>query len=202
MKTRKKPKTKAAPAAGSSKLANKRRQREETFAREYVIDLNGSRAAIAAGYSEKGADVRAVELLGNSRVKALIASLTKDRFGKLDISAERILQELARLAFIDPANLFDEAGSLKSIHRMDEDSRRAIAALDHEKLFEHFGKGQAKHVGAMVKVKLADKTRALQLLGQYRKLFTEKVEFDAAANFTEALARILARKRGRPTGSH
>lgn len=201
MKTRKKPKAQAAPATASPKLPNKRRQREETFAREYVLDLNGARAAIAAGYSTKGADVRAAELLRNRRVQELIASLTKAKFGKLDISAERILQELARLAFIDPANLFDEAGSLKPIHRMDEDSRRAIAALDHEKLFEHFGKGQAKHVGAMVKVKLADKTRALQLLGQYRKLFTEKVEFDAAANFTEALARILARKHGRPTGS-
>jgi phage terminase small subunit len=201
MKTCKKPKTEAAPAVGSSKLANKRRQREETFAREYLIDLNGTRAAIAAGYSRKGADVRAAELLGNSRVQALIETLTKDKFGKLDISAERILQELARLAFVDPANLFDEAGSLKPIHQMDEDSRRAIGALDHEKLFEHYGKGQAKHVGATVKVKLGDKTRALQLLGQFRKLFTEKVEFDATANFTEALARILARKRGQPTGS-
>lgn len=111
----------------------------------------------------------------------------------MDISAERILQELARLAFIDPAKLFDEAGEIKPIHEMDEDSRRAIVGLAHEKLFEHFGKGQAKRVGTISKLKLADKTRALELLGKYRKLFTEKLEVTAS----EDLAALIMEGRKR-----
>lgn len=171
----------------------KRESREETFAREYILDLNATRAAIAAGLAPKSAAVEASKLLRKPKVQALIAELTKEKFGKLDISAERILQELARLAFIDPAKLFDEAGEIKPIHEIDEDTRRAIAGLDHEKLFEHFAKGQAKHVGATIKIKLADKTRALQLLGQYRKLFTEIVEHTAS----EELAALIAEGRKR-----
>jgi phage terminase small subunit len=172
---------------------NKRAQREEIFAREYLIDLNGTRAAIAAGYSEKSAETAGRRLYGNVRVKALIAKLTKEKFARLDISGERILQELAYVAFLDPRKLFTPGGELRPITELDEDTARAIAGLDHEKLFEHFGKGQAKRVGNTVKVKLADKIRALQLLGQYHKLFTEKVEVTAS----EDLAALIAEGRRR-----
>jgi phage terminase small subunit len=174
-------------------VTNKRADREKVFAREYVIDLNATRAAITAGYSEKGAGVAGIRLLGNARVKSLVAKLTKDKFGKLDISGKRILQELAYVAFLDPRKLFTPEGELRPITELDEDTARAIAALDHEKLFEHFGKGQAKHVGNTVKVKVADKIRALQLLGQYHKLFTEKVEVTAS----EDLAALIAEGRKR-----
>ena len=173
--------------------SRKRAKREAIFAREYVLDLNGTRAAIAAGYSEKGADVAAARLLGNARVKALISELTKKHCDKLDISAERILKELARLAFLDPRKLFDEAGNLKPIGQVEEDTARAIAGLDHQQLFEHFAKGQAKHVGTTHKVKLADKTRALELLGRYQKLFADTVELKAS----EELANLIAEGRKR-----
>jgi phage terminase small subunit len=175
----------------SSKLS----KREEVFAREYLRDLNGKRAAIAAGYSESTAEAQASRLLRKSKVKALVAELTEKKFEKLNISAEWVLGELRKLAGYDAGAIFNDDGSLKPIKEWDASARAALVGLDHEKLFEHFGKGQAKHVGATVKVKLADKLRALELLGKYLKLFTEKVELDATTNFTEALARVLDRKR-------
>src|ERR1043166_5132195 len=80
--------------------------REEIFAREYVVDLNGTRAAIAAGYSAKGADVAAARLLGNARVKQSIAEIIEQRTKKLEISADEVLTELHRLAM---SNFFDYA---------------------------------------------------------------------------------------------
>lgn len=180
----------------AARTGMRRNSREELFAREYVKDLNGQRAATAAGYSERTAAVTASQLLSKPKVKKLVADLTKEKFSKLDISAERILQELARLAFLDPRKLFNESGGLRPIHELDEDTARAIAGLDHDQLFEHFGKGQAKHVGTTSKVKLADKTRALQLLGQYRKLFTEKVEVTGLEGLADKLNRIRQRKHG------
>ena len=44
--------------------------RQARFVKEYLVDLNGTQAAIRAGYSASGADVQAVRLLGNARVKA------------------------------------------------------------------------------------------------------------------------------------
>ncbi len=65
--------------------------RYEIFAREYVLDLNGTRAAIAAGYSEKGAEAAASRLLRNVKVHKLIADLSSHRAKKLDITAEYVL---------------------------------------------------------------------------------------------------------------
>ena len=76
-------------------MEKKAQIRYELFAKEYVLDLNGTRAAIAAGYSEKGADSKASQLLGNVKVQALIQELTERRMKGLDLSADKLLEELA-----------------------------------------------------------------------------------------------------------
>jgi phage terminase small subunit len=173
----------------------KRSKREEVFAREYLVDLNGKRAAIAAGYSESTAEAQASRLLRKSKVKALIAKLTEKKFEKLDLSAERILQELARLGF---SNMLDylapQDGTLVlDFSKLTREQAAAIQEIREDKT-GGTGDGERKQI-LRTTFKLADKTRALQLLGQYRKLFTEKVELDATTNFTEALTRVLERKR-------
>src|ERR1700719_1347083 len=85
--------------------------RWKLFAHEYLVDLNGSRAAIAAGYSENGAHVRASELLRNRKVQELIEKLTVERVKKVDLSDERVLRELCRLAFSDPRKFFNDDGT-------------------------------------------------------------------------------------------
>jgi hypothetical protein len=83
-------------------VTNKRATRQEVFAREYVIDLNATRAAISAGYSESTAEAQASRLLRKSKVKALLAELTKARFERLDISAVWLLGELRKIAVMTP----------------------------------------------------------------------------------------------------
>jgi phage terminase small subunit len=51
---------------------SKRELREQRFAREYLLDLNGTRAAIAAGYSAKTASQAASRMLRNVKVRALL----------------------------------------------------------------------------------------------------------------------------------
>lgn len=162
--------------------------RQELFAREYVIDLNGSRAALAAGYSEKTAGVQACNLLKNHKVKRLVEQLLAKRHSKLDVTGERIIEELAKLAFFDARSIWNEDGSLKPIREWDDAAASALAGIEHEKLFEHFGKGQAAHVGTTTKVKLLARTEALRMLGQYRKLFTEKIEVAGDTDMMAALA--------------
>jgi phage terminase small subunit len=172
-------------------VSNKLSKREEVFAREYLVNLNGKRAAIAAGYSESTAEVQASRLLRKSKVKTLIAALTKDKLDKLEISANWVLGELRKLAGYDAGAIFN--GSLKPIKEWDASARTALVFLDHDPLFEYFGKGQRKHIGNTVKVKLADKLRALELLGKYLKLSTEKVEVTAS----DDLAALIAEGRKR-----
>jgi phage terminase small subunit len=174
------------------------RIREERFAREYVIDLNGSEAAKRAGYAERSARITASRLLTKANVKDLIAKLTKEKFEKLEISADWVLGELRKLAGYDAGAIFNDDGSLKPIREWDPATRTALVGLDHEKLFEHFGGGQAKHVGTTRKIKLADKLRALELLGRHLKLFTDRVEVSGMDGLAEKLNQIRKRKHGDP----
>ena len=78
---------------------SRRNSRHDRFAREYIKDLNGPRAAIAVGYAKKNAKVTASQLLTKPNVKALVAKLTKKKAVKLDLSAEKVLSELGKTAF-------------------------------------------------------------------------------------------------------
>src|SRR5713101_1756114 len=179
--------------------ARKRESREELFARAYVANgMNATEAATTAGYSAKGsrnaAHVAGQRLLRNATVKTLIAELTKDKFGELDLSAERILQELGRLGF---SNMLDylapqEDGTLVlDFSKLTREQAAAIQEIREDKT-GGTGDGERKQI-LRTTFKLADKTRALQLLGQYRKLFTEIVEHTAS----EDLAALIAEGRKR-----
>lgn len=175
----------------------KKLQKWEMFARAYLANgLNGTEAAKSAGYTEKSAHVTASQLLRNPKVKAVLAALTEARAKKLDISADWVLGELRKLAGYDAGSVFEDDGSLKPISQWDSSARAALVGLDHEKLFEHFGPGQAKHVGTTRKIKLADKLRALELLGRHLKLFTDRVEVTGMEGLAEKLNQIRKQKHG------
>lgn len=156
-------------------MAKELTKKQEIFVAEYLVSLNATSAAIAAGYSAKSAESQGCQLLQNPKVAEQIAKKAEKRIGKLEISSERILGELARLAFFDPRKLFNADGSPKQVNELDDDTAAAVAGLDFAELFE--GAGDQKHAyGLMKRYKVTDKTRALELLGKYRKLFTDKVE--------------------------
>lgn len=175
----------------------KKERKQDLFARAYVANgLNGTEAAKSAGYAERSAHVTASRLLKNAKVNALIASLSKKRADKLDISADWVLGELRKLAGYDASSVFDDDGGLKPISEWNAATKAALVGLDHEKLFEHFGKGQSKHVGTTRKIKLADKLRALELLGRHLKLFTDRLEVSGLDGLAEKLNRIRKQKHG------
>lgn len=94
---------------------------------------------------------------------------------RLEISSERVLAELARIAFFDVANLFDADGNPLSITDIDPDARAAIAGLD---VFEEYdGRGDERvKIGDVRKWKLADKLNALAQLAKHLGLAKEQVE--------------------------
>jgi len=77
----------------------KRKTKEGIFAREYVKDLNGTRAAVTAGYPLRSAGSVASRLLKKRNVKALVAKLIEKQAEKLEISADKVLAELGKIGF-------------------------------------------------------------------------------------------------------
>ena len=172
----------------------RRISRHEIFAREYVKDLNGKRAAIAVGYSAKTADVAASRLLSNVKVKELLAELTKKHADKLDLSTEKVLSELSSMGF---SNMLDYFKITKEGHAYVDLSnlRREQSSAIQEVTVDEYVEGKGKHARKVkrTKLKLVDKIRSLELLGKHLKLFTERIEVGGIEGLAEAMAK--ARKR-------
>jgi phage terminase small subunit len=167
--------------------------KQKRFAIEYLKDLNATQAAIRAGYSPKAARAQGSYLLTHPDISPLIQQKGRAVFEKLDISVERVLNEIARLAFLDPRKFYDEKGNLKGITDLDDDTAAALAGMEVEEAYEHFGKGQAKPTGILKKIKFADKSKNLEMLGRYHKLFTDKVEVTNLDALAEAIAKARSR---------
>ena len=148
--------------------------KQARFCEEYMIDLNGTQAAIRAGYSPKTAQEQSSRLLSNVMVKGKIDELQKDRSKRTEIEADRVIKELALIGF---ANMLDYISIEDGVARIDL-SRLSPdqAAAIHEIKTEHMESGQR------TKIKLADKLRALTKLGEHLGIFSQMQKHDGAIN--------------------
>lgn len=162
-------------------VADKLNGRQQQFCREYIIDLNATQAAIRAGYSSKTAEAQASRLLTNVKIQKLIQELKNKRAQRTEITADRVLQEYARLGFFDPRKLFNDDGSPKGIHDLDDDTAAVLAGLEVMEIWE--GRGDDRQfVGYLKKYKLADKKGALDSIARHLGMFNDKVEVTANLN--------------------
>lgn len=175
-------------------MKNGVRQRRTRFIKEYLIDQNATRAAIAAGYSERTAKQIGSRLLTNVDISSQIETRNRELNEKYDLSADRIKQELARLCFSDPGKLFNVDGSAKPITDLDEDSRRAIAGFEVAELFTGSGEERAA-AGYIKKYKFVDKNRALETAARVQKMLVDRVEVTGLDSLAEALAQARQRAK-------
>ena len=142
--------------------------KQQRFVDEYLIDLNGTQAAIRAGYSPNYADREAHRLVENSRVLAAIQQTMAERSRRTGINADRVLRELAKLAFVNIADVinFTDASVSGAAGRDD------TAAIQSVKV-----KTIPAEDGDIVEreVRLYDKLKALELLGRHLGLFNDKL---------------------------
>jgi len=75
--------------------------KQKRFVREYLTDFNATQAAIRAGYSQRGASVQGSRLLANAKVQSEVERLSKCKDDELGLSNDRILHEIAQIAFSD-----------------------------------------------------------------------------------------------------
>ena len=84
--------------------------KQQRFIEEYPVDLNATQAAIRAGYSRKTAFVIGYENLQKPHIKAPIQKKLAELSRNAGITAERVLNELAIVAFGDIFDLIDYEG--------------------------------------------------------------------------------------------
>lgn len=75
--------------------------KQQRFVDEYLIDLNATQAATRAGYSKKTANEQGSRLLANVSVSAAIRQGMNARSGRVEITQDMVLKELAKIGFSD-----------------------------------------------------------------------------------------------------
>lgn len=160
--------------------------KQRRFVDEYLIDLSATQAAIRAGYSQKTAGSIGEENLKKPEIASAIAERMKAREKRTDITQDRVLQELGRLAFLDVRKAFNADGSLKPIHELDDDTAAAVAGMD----IAEIGSGEDT-IGFVKKIKLSDKRGALELVMRHLGMVAPKGHADLDAE----LKRIEIEKR-------
>lgn len=145
-------------------MVGKLTPKQKRFVDEYLIDLNATQAAIRAGYSKKTAKDIGGENLSKPAIATEIQKQLAKHQSKLEITQERILQELASIAFANGADFAKvvQNGLLPSVimtptEELPPEKLPAIAGI------------KANQYG--VEVKLHDKVKALELLGKYLGTF-------------------------------
>lgn len=142
------------------------------FVGEYLIDLNGTQAAIRAGYSPKTAKEQASRLLTNVNVRAEVERRQKEICAKLGITQEKVVTELANLAF---SNMGDYMKCTPSgdpyldFSGLTREQQAALVEVTVEDYVE--GHGDNARDVQKVKFKLADKRAALVDLGRHLGIF-------------------------------
>lgn len=144
---------------------------QQLFVAHYNKSLNATAAAKAAGYAD--AKTKGCKLLKDPRIAALIKEVVEAKLERAELTADRVLEEMRRLAFFDIRRLYHPDGSLKAVHELDDDAASAVLALDIVLANVEAGDG---HIDRVLKVKLHDKVRALEMLGKHFAILKEIVD--------------------------
>lgn len=143
-------------------------KKQKRFVEEYLIDLNATQAAIRAGYSPDSAKEIGSENLTKPNIAKAIDQAIAERSRRTGVNADRVVRELAKIAFVNAGEVVD----LDTALLMDKISDDDMAAIQSVKV-KTFGED-----GIEREVKLADKLKALELLGKHLGLFKDKVEIN------------------------
>ncbi len=154
--------------------------KQQRFVEEYLIDLNATAAAIRAGYSAKNADKIGPELLGKTRVAKAVSEALAARSRRTGISQDRVLLELAKIAFLNPADVINmDKATIRSDANRDDTA--TIASVKVKTIPTEDGDIVEREI------KTYDKLKALELLGKHLGMFKDKVDVNVEVSLADLL---------------
>lgn len=154
-------------------MKDKLTDKQRLFVAEYLTDLNATQAAIRAGYSENTATEIGYENLTKPHIAEAIQEAQKLRAEKVGITAERVLQELAAIAFSKVTNYsFDDYGHVDLAEGAEKDAINAVSSIKRKT----FNDKEGNSMGVETEIKLWDKNRSLEMVGKHLGMFKDKVE--------------------------
>lgn len=137
--------------------------KQKKFCNEYILDFNGTQAAIRAGYSAKTANEQAAQLLAKLSIQTYLTELKQKTAEESGITKKQLVDELAKIAFFDIRKIYNDDNSLINIKDFDDDSAASIAGIEIDEIYEFNPiKKQKELTGYTRKVKIQNKISAIE----------------------------------------
>lgn len=148
-------------------MARKLTDKQRRFVEEYLVDLNAAQAAIRAGYSTDTAKEIGCENLSKPHLKAEIDKALAIRSRRTGVTADRVIRELAKVAFCNPLDIIDRKTGKVREDVSDEDGAMIAGVKVRDTEF-----------GKECEVKLADKLKALDMLAKHLGMYEKRKNED------------------------
>lgn len=154
--------------------------KQQRFVDEYLVDLNATQAAARAGYSKKTANEQGSRLLANVSVSAAIRQGMNARSGRVEITQDMVLKELAKIGFSDIRKVVRWGETMVRMVDSEEDSAEdmvpyhGLALIDATEIDDDTAGAIAEVSQGRdgLKVKLHDKKGALVDIGRHLGMFS------------------------------
>ncbi|MEL6499860.1 MAG: terminase small subunit [Cyanobacteria bacterium J06623_1] len=150
-------------------------KKQELFCQEYLIDLNSTKAVERAGFNPKNENVASsvgYNLLRKAEIQSRIQELMEARGIRTQITADKVLNRIARQAFalITDVCDFDETGvHFKNSSDLSEDELAAIASINCTEVTT-VSKDGTETKTVTKSIKLRNNDRSLELLAKHTGL--------------------------------
>lgn len=158
--------------------------KQKMFCQEYIVDLNGTQAAIRAGYSERTANEQSSRLLANANVKAMISELKAARCEEVKIDANYVLKRLVEIDSMDVLDILMPDGSVKAVSEWPKVWRTTLSGIDVVEM------QSGDSAAILKKIKWPDKVKNLELIGKHINVgaFEVKQRISISEDFDELMA--------------
>lgn len=143
--------------------------KQKRFCEEYLIDLNATQAAIRAGYSPESAQQIGAENMSKPVIRARIDTEMAERSRRTGVNADRVVQELAKIAFVKATDVIDP-NTATVLDSATEEDKACIASVKFKS-----SSGESSD-SVEREIRMCDKLKALELLGKHLGMFVDKVE--------------------------
>jgi phage terminase small subunit len=141
------------------------------FIEAYLIHMNATKAAIAAGFSERSANNQGTRLMANDAIRAEIEARLASTLDRYAVTSERTIREMAKIAYGnigDYISIQDDGGTIIDLTTTTRDQLAALNSIDVEEYTD--GRGNEARGVKRIKIKLSDKRRALMDLAKIQRL--------------------------------
>ena len=145
----------------------------QRFVEEYLIDLNATQAAIRAGYNPENASAQGYNLLQKDKVSEAIARAKAERSRRTGISQDRVIEELAKIAFLKITDVVNPEDATVLDTASDAD-KAAIESIRVKEIPTQAG------IGIEREVRTASKLKALELLGKHLGMWDDKASVNVS----------------------